>query len=64
VTAKPVPIFVVIATLLLSCALEAAPIRVRLIEGNFRGFLVLRSLDGAAIAYGEVSQKPTGNLVE
>ncbi len=25
---------------------------------------MLRSLDGAAIAYGEVSQKPTGNLVE
>jgi hypothetical protein len=64
VNTKPVSLFVVIAALLWSCAVEAAPIRVRMIEGNFRGFLVLRSLDGAAIAYGEMSQKPTGNLVE
>jgi len=70
--AKPISLFVVIAALLgvviaallWSRAVEAAPIRVRLIEGNFRGFLVLRSLDGTAIAYGDVSQKPTGNLVE
>jgi hypothetical protein len=64
VNAKPLPLFLLIAALLWSCAVEAAPIRVLLMEGNFRGFLVLRSLDGAAIAYGEVSQKPTGNLVE
>ena len=64
VNAKPTSLFVVIAALLWSCAVEAAPIRVRLIEGNFRGFLVLRLLDGTAIAYGEESQKPTGNLVE
>jgi len=63
-SAKLVSLFVVIAALLWPCAAESGPIRVRLIEGNFRGFLVLRSLDGAAIAYGEVSQKPTGNLVE
>jgi len=62
--AKPVSIFVIIAALLWSCAGEAAPISVRMIEGNFRGFIVLRSLDGAAIAYGEVSQKPMGDLVE
>lgn len=62
--AKPVSLFVVVAALFWSCAAGAAPIRVRLIEGNFRGFLVLRALDGAAIAYGEVSQKPTGNLIE
>ena len=61
---KPFLFFVVIAALLWSCAVEAAPIRVRLIEGKSLGFLVLRSLDGPAIAYGEVSQKPTGNLVE
>jgi hypothetical protein len=61
---RPVSLLVVIAVLFWSYAVEAAPIRVRLIEGNFRGFLVLRSLDGTAIAYGEVSQKPTGNLVE
>jgi hypothetical protein len=61
---KPVSLFAVIAALLWPIAVEAAPIRVRLMEGNFRGFLVLRSLDGAAIAYGEVSQKPTRDLVE
>jgi hypothetical protein len=64
VNAKTISLFVVIAALLCSCSVEAAPIRVRLIEGNFRGFLVLRSLDGAAIAYGEAIQKPTGSLVE
>ena len=64
VNAKPVSLLVVIAVLIWSCGVEAAPIRVRLIEGNFRGFLVLRSLDGAAIAYGEVSQKPMGKLAE
>jgi hypothetical protein len=44
--------------------LKAEPIRVRLLEGNTRGFLVLRSLDGPAIAYGELRQKPTGGVVE
>ena len=62
--AKPISLFIVIALLLCLCIAESSPIRVRMIEGNFRGFLVLRSLDGAAIAYGEVSQKPTGNLIE
>lgn len=62
--AKAIPLFVVIAVLLWPFAVEAAPISVRLIEGNSRGFLVVRSPAGAAIAYGEVSQKPTGSLVE
>jgi hypothetical protein len=60
----PKAVALVTAALLWSCAVEAAPIRVRLSEGTFRGFLVLRSLDGIAIAYGEVSQKPTGTAVE
>ena len=64
VNAKPLLFFVVIAALLWSWAVKAAPIRVRLMEGNFRGFVVLKSLDGAAIAYGEVCQKATGDLVE
>jgi hypothetical protein len=64
VNPKPAALVIVIAALLWSCFAEAAPIRVRLSEGTFRGFLVLRSLDGVAIAYGEVSQKPTGNAVE
>jgi hypothetical protein len=64
VIAQKIPLLFVIVALLCSCKVEAGPIRVQLIEGNFRGFLVLRSLDGEAIAYGEVSQKPTGNLNE
>jgi hypothetical protein len=64
VNAKHVSLLVVIAVLLWSCGVEAAPIRVRLTEGNFRGFLVLRSVDGAAVAYGDVSQKPMGKLAE
>jgi hypothetical protein len=63
VNPKPAALVIVIAALLWSCPAETAPIRVQLIEGTFRGFLVLRSLDGSAIAYGEVSQKPSGNAV-
>lgn len=62
--AKVVPLFVVITALLWPFAVEAAPISVQLIEGNYRGFLLVRSSAGAAIAYGEMSQKPTGSLVE
>ena len=44
---------VILASLLCSLSMaEAAPLRVRLPEGNARGFLVLRSLDGDDIAYG------------
>jgi hypothetical protein len=64
VNAKSVALFVGIIALLWSCTVEAAPINVRLIEGNYRGFLVVRSPAGPAIAYGEMSQKPTGSLVE
>jgi hypothetical protein len=62
--AKPISRLFVIGALLCSGAAEAAPIRVRLLEGTYRGFLVLRSLDATAIAYGEISQKPTGNVVD
>jgi hypothetical protein len=61
---KLASLFVAIAAQLCSFAAEAAPVRVRLVEGTFRGFLVLRSLDGKAIAYGEMSQKPAGNAIE
>lgn len=60
---KPVLLIAVITTLFWPGAIEAAQIRVRLMEGNFRGFLVLRSLDGAAIAHGEVSQQPAGKTI-
>ncbi|MGH7266098.1 MAG: hypothetical protein ACREMB_14825 [Candidatus Rokuibacteriota bacterium] len=36
----------------------------RLPEGNTRGFLVLRSLEGEAIAHGELRQKPVGGAIE
>jgi hypothetical protein len=44
--------------------LAAEPVRVRLPEGSTRGLLVLRSLDGRAIATGELRQKPTGGVIE
>jgi hypothetical protein len=40
------------------------PIKVRLIEGNSRGFLVLRALNGNAIAHGELTQRPRSGRVE
>src|SRR5262245_44086752 len=44
--------------------LEAAPVTVRLAEGNLRGFLVLRPLDGPPIGYGELRQHPRDGLIE
>lgn len=54
----------VFAALFGYCSLGAAPLRVRLPEGNARGFLILRSLDGEPIAYGELRQRPQGSLIE
>jgi hypothetical protein len=42
----------------------AAPVKVRLVEGNARGFLVLRTLKGDAIAHGELTQRPRGGRIE
>jgi hypothetical protein len=47
-----------------AAGLEAAPVKVRLLEGNMRGFLVLRTMGGEAIAHGELVQRPSGGLVE
>jgi hypothetical protein len=48
--------------LLLACsptfARAGGPIRVRLIEGNVHGFLILRAMNGTAIAQGELVQRP------
>ena len=44
--AKPVSLFVVIAALFWACAVEAAPIHIRMIEGNFRGFRALHCWAG------------------
>jgi hypothetical protein len=54
----------VTSVMLWGATLAAAPVRVRLPEGNARGFLVLRSLAGDAIAYGELRQKPVGGAIE
>jgi len=50
--------------LLVPSVLEAAPIAVQLPEGNVRGFLILRSPEGAVIAHGELRQRPRGGLLE
>jgi hypothetical protein len=54
----------VTSMLVWSASLHAAPVKVRLPEGNARGFLVLRSLEGAAIAHGELRQKLAGAAIE
>ena len=46
--------------LLAPLGLEAAPIAVRLPEGNVRGFLILRSPEGTVIAHGELRQRSRG----
>jgi hypothetical protein len=53
-----------LSVLVPSFAAEAAPIAVRLPEGNLRGFLILRSLDSTVIAYGELRQHPHAGLIE
>jgi hypothetical protein len=57
-------LLLMLAMLLWAPSPEAAPIAVRLAEGNYRGFLVLRSPDGTAIAHGEQSQRPVGNALQ
>jgi hypothetical protein len=47
-----------------AASLHAEPVRVQLPEGTARGFLVLRTLEGTPIAYGELRQKPVGAAVE
>jgi hypothetical protein len=45
-------------------ARAGTPVKVRLVEGNSRGFLVLRALNGEAIAHGELMQRPRGARIE
>lgn len=47
----------------LGCA-DAEPIKVRLSEGNTRGFLVVRRPGQPPIGYGELRQKPSGAVIE
>ena len=54
---------VVLAGWLWAAGVAAEPQRVRLPEGNAHGFLIVRTLAGEAIAYGELVQKPTRGLI-
>jgi hypothetical protein len=50
--------------MLCASRIDAEPIKVRLAEGNTRGFLVLRRPGGEPVAHGELRQKPIGALIE
>jgi hypothetical protein len=52
-----------LALLLWAAAVKAEPQRVRLPEGNVHGFLLVRTLAGDTLGYGELVQKPTRSLV-
>jgi len=54
---------VVLAGWLWAAGVAAEPQRVRLPEGNAHGFLIVRTLAGEVIAYGELVQKPTRGLI-
>jgi len=61
---KPPELLVVLlAGLLWAVGVEAEPQRVRLPEGNVHGFLIVRTLAGETIGYGELVQKPTRGLI-
>jgi hypothetical protein len=54
---------VMLAGWLWAAGVAAEPQRVRLPEGNAHGFLIVRTLAGEAIAYGELVQKPMRGLL-
>jgi len=53
----------VMATLFCASLLEAGSVNVRMVEGHTRGFLVLRTMSGKALAHGEMAQRCSGRLV-
>jgi hypothetical protein len=54
----------IVALLLCVSRTDAEPIKVRLAEGNTRGFLVVRPPGGEPIAHGELRQTPRGAAIE
>jgi hypothetical protein len=52
-----------LALLLWTAAGEAEPQRVRLPEGNVHGFLLVRTVAGETLGYGELVQKPTRGVI-
>ena len=56
-------LLVLLSILLWTAVVEAVPQRVRLPEGHTHGFLIVRTLDGEVVAYGELVAKPTRGLI-
>src|SRR5919205_3685715 len=52
-----------LALVLWAAAVEAEPQRVRLPEGNAHGFLLIRTVAGKTLGYGELVQKPTRGVI-
>jgi hypothetical protein len=57
-------VMAVIAVLFPYAPLGGAPPEVRLLEGNTRGVLVLRSFEGEPIGHGELRQTPGASVIE
>jgi len=55
---------VIVALILGGSRVDAEPIKVRLAEGNTRGFLVLSRPGGEPLAHGELRQLPSQNVIE
>ena len=62
--ATTIGLLVLVTMLLGPCPLPAAPVPVRFVEGATHGFLVLRTVDGALIASGDLLQVDRGGGVE
>jgi hypothetical protein len=63
VRSRPLAILLICAAVLSSDALWAEPVAVRYTEGLLHGFLVLRTLEGATLAEGDLSQVARGDRV-
>jgi hypothetical protein len=63
VRSRPLAILLICAAALSSGALWAEPVAVRYTEGLVHGFLVLRTLEGATLAEGDLSQVARGDRV-
>ena len=53
-----------VATLLATLSADADPVKVRFPEGTTHGFLVLRSMQGETIGYGELTATPHGDRMD